>query len=239
MLKKALVTGSAVGIGKAVALLLASKGFDIAFHYNRSAEAAKQGCKEAATYGVKAIALQADVTKPEQAKSLVEEAVEGLGGLSVVVNVVGNFLYKLTSETSVEEWLEILDSNLNCTFYVTQAALPHLKAAKWGRIINYACASAHHVTARQKDAPYIIAKTGIIIYTKSIAQEVVKDNITANVIAPGVAENSIGLDEVVPALPMERPATLKEMNNAVWFFINPEADYITGQVLEVSGGWKL
>ena len=239
MLKKALVTGSAVGIGRAIALDLASKGFDVAFHYNRSAEAANEGCKKAATYGVKAIALQADVTKPEQAKSLVEQTVEGLGGLSVVVNVVGNFLYKLPSETSTEEWLEILDSNLNCTFYVTQAAIPHLKAAKWGRIINFACASAHHITARYKDAPYIISKTGIIIYTKSIAQEVVKDNITANVIAPGVAENSIGLDEVVPPLPMERPATLQEINNAVWFFINPEADYITGQVLEVSGGWKL
>jgi len=239
MLKKALVTGSAVGIGRAIALDLASKGFDVAFHYNRSAEAANQACQEAANYGVKAIALQADVTRPEQAKSLVENAAEELGGLSVLVNVVGNFLYKLTTQVSTEEWHEVLDSNLNSTFYITQAALPYLKAANWGRIVNFACASAHHVTARQKDAPYLIAKTGIIIYTKSIAVELVKDKITANVIAPGVAENSIGLDEVVPNLPMKRPATLQEMNDAVWFFINPDTEYITGQVLEVSGGWKL
>jgi len=239
MLKKALVTGSAVGIGRAIALELASKEFDVAFHYNKSAEATNQACEEATNYGVKAIALQADVTKPEQAKSLVENAAEELGGLSVVVNVVGNFLYKLTSQVSTEEWHEVLDSNLNSTFYITQAAIPYLKAANWGRIVNFACASAEHVTARQKDTPYLIAKTGIIIYTKSIAVELVKDKITANVIAPGVAENSIGLDEVVPNLPMKRPATLQEMNNAVWFFINPEAEYITGQVLEVSGGWKL
>ena len=83
MIKKALVTGSAVGIGRAIALDLARKGFDVAFHYNRSAEAANQGSQEAATYGVKSIALQADVTKPEQAKSLVENAAEKLGGLSV------------------------------------------------------------------------------------------------------------------------------------------------------------
>ena len=239
MLKKALVTGSAVGIGKAIALDLASKGFDVAFHYNRSAEAAREGSSRAQTYGVKACALQGDVTQPEQAKSLVDKAAEQLGGLSVVVNVVGNFLFKPTSEVSIEEWHEIMNSNLNCTFYVTQAALPHLKAANWGRIVNFACASAHHVTAREKDTPYIIAKTGIIIYTKSIAKELVTDNITANIIAPGVAENSIGIDEAVPPLPLKRPATLEEMNNAVWFFINPEANYITGQILEVSGGWKL
>ncbi len=239
MQKKALVTGSSSGIGKAIALDLASKGFDVAFHYNSSEEKAKQNCQEAEALGVKAIALQADVTKPLEAQSLVDNAAAQLGGLSVVVNVVGNFLYKLTSEVSVEEWQEVLDSNLNSTFYITQTALPYLKAAKWGRIINFACASAHHVTAREKDAPYLIAKTGIIIYTKSIAQEIVKDKITANIIAPGVAENSIGLEETVPTLPMKRPATLEEMNNAVWFFVNPEAEYITGQVLEVSGGWKL
>ena len=239
MLKKALVTGSAVGIGRAIALDLASKGFDVAFHYNRSEKAANLACQEAATHGVGAIALQADITKPEEAKSLVEQAAEGLGGLSVVVNNVGNLLLKLTIEISVEEWQEVLDSNLNSTFYITQAALPHLKAANWGRIVNFACASAVHVKAGEKDTPYLIAKTGIIIYTKSIAVELVKDKITANVIAPGAAENTIGLDEVLPDLPMKRPATLQEINNAVWFFINPEADYITGQVLEVSGGWKL
>ena len=239
MLKKALVTGSAVGIGKAIALDLASRGFDVAFHYRNSEKAAKEASQEAANRGVKAVALQADVTKPEEAKLLVENAAEELGGLSVVVNVVGNYLYKLTSQVSTGEWHEILDSNLNCTFYITQAALPYLQAAKWGRIVNFATTGAHHVKARQHNAIYLIAKTGIIIYTKSLAQELIKDKITANVIAPGVAENSIGLDEVVPKLPMKRPATLQEINNAVWFFINPQADYITGQVLEVSGGYQL
>ena len=127
-----------------------------------------------------------------------------LGGLSVVVNVVGNYLYKLTSTISTEEWNSILDSNLNGTFYITQAALPHLKAAKWGRIVNFASTGAHHVSACEKDAVYMIAKTGILIYTKSIAQELAKDNITANVIAPGVAENSVGLEAVVPTIPMKR-----------------------------------
>ena len=240
MLKKALVTGSAKGIGKAIALDLASKGFDVAFHYNSSEEEANQASREAATHGVKAIALQADITKPEQAQSLVENAAEGLGGLSVVVNVVGNFLEeKPTSQMQVQEWQNVLDSNLNATFYVTQSAISYLKAAKVGRIVNFGSASAQNVIAHKLSTPYMIAKTGIIIYTKSLAKELAKDNITANVVSPGVAETSVGLEETIPILPMKRPATVEEISNAVCFFISPEADYITGQVLEVAGAWRV
>ncbi len=239
MLKKALVTGSSVGIGRAIALDLASKGFDVAFHYNRSAESANQASQEAATYGVKSIALQADVTKPEEAQSLVENVVEKLGGLSVLVNNVGNFLGKPTREISIAEWQEVIDSNLNSNFYVTTAALPHLKAANGARIVNFACAHAQNVVARKTNTAYIIAKTGIIIYSKSLAQEVIKDKITVNIVSPGIAENSFDIEEMIPKLPAKRPATLQEINHAVWFFINPDSDYITGQVLEVSGGWNL
>lgn len=239
MLKKALVTGSAVGIGRAIALDLASKGFDVAFHYHTSAKAAQQASQKAATYGVKSIALQADITKPEQANSLVETAEKELGGLSVLVNNVGNFLYKPIEQVSVEEWHQIIDSNLNCTFYVTQAIIPYLKAAGWGRIVNFAFATAQHLIADEQRTAYKIAKTGIIIYTKSLAKELIKDNITANVISPGIAENSIDLEECIPLLPTKRPATLKEISDAVGFFVSPEADYITGQNLEVAGGLRL
>ncbi|NEP03392.1 MAG: bifunctional dihydropteridine reductase/dihydrofolate reductase TmpR [Okeania sp. SIO2G4] len=239
MLKKALVTGSAVGIGRAIALDLASKGFDVAFHYNRSADAANQASQEAANYGVKSIALQADVTKPEQAKSLVDNSAKQLGGLSVVVNNVGNYLRKPISKTSIKEWQEVINSNLNATFYITQAALPYLRAANGARIVNFACAHAQNVVARRTNTAYIIAKTGIIIYTKSLAQELIQDKITVNVVSPGIAENSFDLEEMIPKLPAKRPATLPEINHAVWFFINPNSDYITGQVLEVSGGWNL
>lgn len=243
MLKKALVTGSAVGIGKAIALDLASKGFDVAFHYNRSEETAKLASQEAANHGVKAIALQADITKPEQAKSLVENAAAQLGGLSVVVNNVGNYLSKPTSQISIEEWHSVIDSNLNTTFYVTRAAIPYLKSAGWGRIVNIGAASAHNVTARGTNTAYIIAKTGIIIYTKSLAKELIADKITANVVSPGIAENSFEYDDdwqdAMPNLPAKRPATLSEISHAAWFFISTEADYITGQVVEVSGAWSL
>ena len=93
--------------------------------------------------------------------------------------------------------------------------------------------------ASEEQTVYRIAKAGIIIYTKSLAKELIKDKITANVVSPGVAENSVGLEETIPILPAKRPASLQDISNAVGFLISPEADYITGQVLEVAGGWRL
>jgi NAD(P)-dependent dehydrogenase (short-subunit alcohol dehydrogenase family) len=239
MIKTALVTGSAGGIGREIALELASRGFNVAFHYNKRGEEAKAASQQAATHGIKSIALQADITKPQEAKSLVETAAEKLGGLSVVVNNVGNYLEQQTSKISIEEWHQMLDSNLNATFYVTQATIPFLKTAGWGRIVNFACAGAQHLMAHETQTAYRIAKTGIIIYTKSLALELIKDKITANIISPGVAENSIGLEEAIPLLPAKQPATLKDISNAVGFLTDQQADYITGQVLEVAGGWRL
>jgi len=239
MLKKALITGSAVGIGKAIALDLASKGFDVAFHYRKSYQQALNAQNEALKCGVKAIALQADVTDPQQAKSLVEKAAEGLGGLSVIVNNVGDYSENLPSEISFETWKHTLDSNLNSTFYITQTAIPYLKEANGGRIVNFACANSHNIKACNLNTAYIVAKSGVIIYTKSLAKELAPLKITANIIAPGIAENSFDIEEIVPRLPLKRAATLNEMCRAVWFFIDPCAEYITGQVLEVSGGWNL
>lgn len=241
MLKKALVTGSAKGIGKAIALDLAKRGFDVAIHYNRSAEAAEQTCQEAQSYGVKAVAISADITQPNLAQSLVEQAAKKLAGLSVVVNNVGDYCRSElpTSQTTLEDWHWMMNSNLNSTFYVTQAAIPYLKAAQGARIINFGFASAQHLLARTTNAPYVIAKTGVIIYSKSLAQELILDKITVNVLSPGVIENSTDVKEVAPILPAKRAATLQEVANSVWFFVSPESEYITGQILEVSGAWML
>ncbi|WP_017718190.1 bifunctional dihydropteridine reductase/dihydrofolate reductase TmpR [Kamptonema formosum] len=236
-LKKALVTGAAKGIGRAIALDLANKGFDVAVHYNRSVSAAREVADFAASFGVKALTLQADVTDPEEVRYLVGSAAEQLGGLSVVVNNVGNYLKKPIEDVNVEEWHEILNSNLNATFYVTQAALPHLKAAGWGRIVNLGFAGAQNLIARPSIAPYAIAKTGIILYTKALAKQLIKYNITANVVSPGVAETSVS--QPLEQIPSGRLATLDELVRAVDFFIAPDSDYITGQVVEIAGGWNI
>lgn len=236
---KALVTGSSGGIGKAVGLALAARGFDVAFHYRTSAEAAAAACREAAQLGVSAIALQADVTRLDEAERLVDSAAEELGGLSVIVNNVGDYVEKSALETSVDEWHDMINSNLNATFYTTRTAIPHLRAAGGGRIVNFAFASAQHAIADNVQTAYRVAKSGVIIYSKALAQELIANGITVNVVSPGVAENSVGLDEVVPLLPATYPAPLEDFGSAVGFLVSPEASYITGQVLEVAGGWRL
>lgn len=236
-LKKALVTGAAKGIGRAIVLELASKGFDVVVHYKSSLEAANEVTQAAAAYGVKAVSLQADITKPEEVGNLVDSAAESLGGLSVVVNNVGNYLKKSIEDITPEEWQEILDSNLNATFYVSQAAIPHLKMMGWGRIVNLGFAGAQDLIARPMSTPYVIAKTGIILYSKALAKELIKHKITVNVVSPGVVENSVS--QPLNEIPCGRLATFEDMVRSVNFFVDKDADYITGQVVEVSGGWNL
>lgn len=237
MIKTALVTGAAKGIGRAIALTLAQQGFDVAVHYHRSETAAQQTVQDVRAHQVQAIALPADVSQPQAVQTLVDTVVDKLGGLSVVVNNVGNYFKKPIDEMTIAEWHEILDTNLNATFYVTQAALPHLKAAGWGRIINLGFAGAQNLVARTQITPYAIAKTGVILYTKALAKQLASYRITANVVAPGVVETSIS--QPVTQIPMGRMATVAEVARVIDFLIAPEAGYYTGQVIEVAGGWNL
>ncbi|WP_448572339.1 bifunctional dihydropteridine reductase/dihydrofolate reductase TmpR [Trichothermofontia sp.] len=237
MIKTALVTGAAKGIGRAITLTLAQQGFDVAVHYHRSEAAAQQTVQDVRAHQVQAIALSADVSQPQAVQTLVDTVVEKFGGLSVVVNNVGNYFKQPIDEMSIAQWHEILDTNLNATFYVTQAALPHLKAAGWGRIINLGFAGAQNLVARTQITPYAIAKTGVILYTKALAKQLAAHRITANVVAPGVIETSVS--QPLTQIPMGRLATVGEVAQVIDFLVAPEAGYYTGQVIEVAGGWNL
>jgi len=237
MSKVALVTGSAKGIGRAILLALAQKGFDVAVHYHTSALEAEQTRQEAEKFGVRAIKVKADVTQVIQAQALIAAVVEQLGGLQVLVNNVGNYLKKPIDQTSPEEWQRLLDSNLNAPFYLTQAALPYLSQSGHGRVVNIGFAGAQNLLARPDITPYVIAKTGLVIYSKSLAQRLASRGITVNVVSPGVAENS--LSKPLSSIPMGRPAQLEELARAVLFFVEEAGSYLTGQVLEVAGGWNL
>lgn len=233
MSKVALLTGSAKGIGRAILLALAKKGFDVAVHYRSSESAAEQTRLEAEALGVRAVKLQADITQLEQAQGLVDKVVDKLGGLQVLVNNVGDYIKKPIDQVSSQEWHQILDTNLNATFYLTQAAIPHLRG--WGRVINIGYAGAQNLIARPAITPYVIAKTGVILYSKALAEQLASQGITVNVVSPGIAENSVS--KPVEDIPMGRLAHLEELAQAVIFFI--ENEYLTGQVVEVSGGWNL
>jgi 3-oxoacyl-[acyl-carrier protein] reductase len=237
----ALVTGSAKGIGKAILLALAKHGYDVAVHYRSSLPEAQSVADEAATFGVKTTVLQADVTKPEEARQVVQQARDAFGQLDVLVNNVGNYHKSPLDELTVEAWHEMLNSNLNAVFYTCQAAVPLMRDVdnknQGGRIINVGFAGAENLIARPRSVAYIIAKTGVILYSKALAKSEAANNITVNVVSPGVIENSIS--QPIEDIPMQRTGTFGELTSAVLYFLSPEARYVTGTNLQVAGGWNL
>jgi 3-oxoacyl-[acyl-carrier protein] reductase len=234
--KTALVTGSSGGIGRAIAQKLALEGYAVAIHYRNSQAKAQQTALELQDWGVQAITVQGDLTDPLHASRVIQETHERLGGLGVLVNNVGNYVFAPLLETSIDQWHDMLDSNLNATFYTCRAALPIMREAQYGRIINLGYAGAENLLARPSMVPYAIAKTGVAILTRSIAKTEVRHGITANIVAPGVIENS--LTQPLLEIPAGRLGTLEEVSSAVWYFVSASG-YITGQTLEVAGGWNL
>jgi 3-oxoacyl-[acyl-carrier protein] reductase len=235
--KTALVTGSARGIGRGVALALAEAGYGVAIHYRSSVNEAEQTRLEVQEFGGKAITLQADLTDSKQAEKLVLEAANQLGGLGVLVNNVGNYKKGALTEMPLEDWHEMFDTNLHSSFYTCRAAIPIMRLQKYGRIINFGYAGANNLISRPRTTAYVIAKTGVTLMTKAIAATEIQHGITANVIAPGVIENSIS--QPISDIPAARLGRIDEISSAVMYFLSDQAQYVTGQTLEVAGGWNL
>ena len=151
----ALVTGSATGIGRGIALALAREGYDIAVHYRRSSDEAEATRAQLEALGARAVALRADLIDPGAAASLVEEAQTQLGRLAVIVNNVGNYVYRPLAELSVEEWEDVFATNLDATFATCRAAVPLMRAAGGGRIVNIGYAGAQNLVARRNGSTHV------------------------------------------------------------------------------------
>ena len=236
-MKTALVTGAARGIGRGIALGLAEAGYDIVIHCRNSRDDAEQVRLEAQAFGVKAFVSQADVSDSNQARDLVLESAKSLGSLGVLVNNVGNYSKGPLTEFPLEDWHEMFNSNLHSSYYTCRAAIPIMRAQRYGRIINLGFAGATNLISRPNQTAYVIAKTGVTLLTKAIATSEAAHGITANVIAPGVIENSIS--QPVHEIPAGRLGDVSEVSSAVLYFLSEHSQYITGQTLEVSGGWNL
>ena len=233
----ALVTGAARGIGRGIALGLADDGYDVAVHYRSSASDAEAVCAEVAARGMRSLAVQGDLTDDERAAEVVHEAQAAVGPLRVLVNNVGNYVLAPLDELTIAQWDDMLDSNLRATFVTCRTALPLLRDAGGGSIVNLGYAGADDLVARPSVAAYAIAKTGVILLTKAIAKAEAGNRITANVVAPGVIENSDS--KPLGEIPAGREGTIDEVAAAVRYLVSPAAAYVTGQVIELAGGWNL
>lgn len=238
--KTALVTGSAQGLGKAMAAHLVHLGYAIVIHYNKSKEPAARFRQEVIAAGGQAITQQADVTNPEAVRQMFSQVDNIWGRLDLLVNNVGNYIKKPLTSTTIEEWGEMLNSNLNSVFYCIHHALPLLaqgKTSQTRHIVNIGFASLGQATAKPQITPYYIAKNGVLNLTKSLALELAPQNINVNMLSPGVLENSES--KPIHEIPKGRVATFDEFNHVLEMLLTTRGHYLTGVNIEVAGGWKL
>lgn len=241
----ALVTGSARGIGRAIALRYAADGYDVAINYRSSEKQAQAFAQDIYDKTeVEAIVVQADISDSRQAARLVEETVDHFGGLDHVVNNAGINHHAYTPELSPTDFQRLMEVNVNGTFAVTKAAQPHLlesAVTEGSTIINMSSIVAH--TGVAIECHYGASKAGIIGLTRSHAKEFAPD-IRVNAIAPGLIETDMTADRTREEqqqeenqIPLARYGTPKEIADAVAYL--RDATYITGETLNINGGMEM
>lgn len=235
--KLALVTGASRGIGKACALELAKAGYDIAVNFAGNEEAANKTVEEIKALGVDAAAFKFDVSNQEEAAKGVEAVIEKFGRIDILVNNAGITRDGLFMRMSAENWNAVINTNLSSAFYVSQPVVKVMMKQRSGAIVNMS--SVVGVSGNAGQANYSAAKAGLIGLTKTLAKELGSRGIRVNAIAPGFINTDMTKDldtsKFTDFIPLKRLGEPEDIAKAVKF-LAVDADYITGQVLEVDGG---
>ena len=236
--KVALVTGASRGIGRAIAIALAKAGADVAVNYRSRRQAANETCGEIKGLGRRSIAVDADVSLAADVARLVRTVEADLGPVAILVNNAGITRPQPTAEITEQDWDEIIAVNLKSVFLVTQAVLPKMRAARWGRIINLSSVAAQ--TGGVVGPHYAASKAGILGLTHSYANVLAKEGITVNAIAPALIETEMvtgNPNARSDLIPVGRFGTVDKVADvAVMLARN---GYVTGQTINVNGGWYM
>lgn len=239
--KTALVTGASRGIGRAIALALASKGFAVALNYAGSHDAAEAVKKEIEDAGGKAFTVQGDVSKSEDVDRIFKTVKDEFGGLDVLVNNAGINRDALLIRMKESNWDDVIATDLKSDFLTTKVAAAMMMRKRKGSIINIS--SVVGIMGNIGQANYAAAKAGVIGLTKACAKEMAARNIRVNAVAPGFIETAMtdGIPEkiregMIASIPMGRMGQPEDIARAVCFLASDDASYITGQVLVVDGG---
>jgi 3-oxoacyl-[acyl-carrier protein] reductase len=236
----ALVTGGSQGIGRAIALVLARMGADVAI-MARSLDKCEAVAEEVRSHGRRALAVRGDLASADEIKTAVAKVSTELGSIGVLVNNAAITRDGLLLRMKREDWDEVINTNLTGVFVTTQQVLPMMTRARRGRIVNLTSVVAQAGNIGQVN--YISAKSGVIGFTKAVAREYASRNITVNAVAPGFIETPMtaGLNEaarnaMLEQIPLKRPGSDLDVAYTVAFLASDEAGYITGQVINVNGG---
>ena len=235
------VTGASRGIGLAIAESFADAGGTIAI-CSTNQEKAEQTANEIATkYGVKAIGKGVDISCFDSTSSFIKDVVNEFGKIDVLINNAGITRDNLLLRMNQDEWSQVINTNLNSVFNTTKAAIKFMLKKKYGRIINVS--SVVGLMGNPGQSNYAASKAGMIAFTKSIAKEYGKKNITINAIAPGFIQTDMietlpkdYLDNIIENIPMSRLGMPDDVSRACKFLASEDANYITGQVLSIDGG---
>jgi len=238
--KVALVTGAARGIGRAIAVELASRGAAVAINFRSSLSEAENLREQLREAGAQATIYQGDLSNSEEARRVVKDVIDFYKQVDILINNAAITRDKSLRKLTDADWETVINNNLNSAFYTVSAALPGMIERKYGRIVNVSSLTAQ--TGNFGQANYAAAKAGLIGFSRVIALEMARYNITANVVAPGYTATDMLasipaeiLEQVKAKIPISRLAKPEEIAKAVAFLVT-DGDYITGQTLSVNGG---
>ena len=242
--KSALVTGASRGIGRAIALKLASLGANVAINFAGNLAKAQEVKAEIETNGAKAILVQGNVADFETVQSIVKTVTENFGTIDILVNNAGITRDNLLIKMSESDFDDVIATNLKGVFNCTKAVTRIMMKQRGGRIVNLS--SVVGITGNVSQANYAAAKAGIIGFTKSAAKELAARNITVNAVAPGFIETDMTdvlsdkiKEELIKGIPAGRIGSVEDVAELVAFLVSDKAAYITGQVINVDGGMAM
>jgi 3-oxoacyl-[acyl-carrier protein] reductase len=212
----------------------------VVLNYRRDELSARDALVAVQASSPHSIVLQADVAVPDEAQSLIDRAHAQFGRLDVLVNNAGPFLVKPLFDTSVQDWRDMIDGNLSSAFYCTRAALAHMRAQKSGHIINIGSLNAENARGAPTTVAYNVAKTGLVVLTKSVARSEARHGIRCNIVNPGFIEtyatSAADKRELPSIIPLGALGQVEDISSTVAFLLSAEARYLTGSVINVHGG---
>lgn len=234
----ALITGGAKRLGASLCLALAEKGHSVVVHYNKSQKEALEVVAQCQNLGVKAAAIQGDFSSIQHVKEFTDRYLQQFSPTHMLINNVGHYSHGSTLKTSIEEWINLFQINLHTPIFLAQALAPTLIQTE-GQIINIGVSGLQRHAFSTYFTAYYSTKEALWGATQALAKELAPQGVRVNMVSPGVLDIAVDLHQFIHKLPMRRPGYCWEVCNVVTFLLNPDNRYITGQNIEVSGGFGL